>query len=377
MGACPMKMAVLDIESYFDKDYTFSKMSTEEYTRDSRFEAHGAAIKWSRDTAARWYPERQLRQILKDEDWSDIFLVSHHAQWDHLALAHWYGVKPAMSGCTLSMARLILGNHLGVSLDSVRKHFGLAPKITPYSQFIGLHWHEMSPQVQQAVADGACDECESIWRIFELLMREFPIEELETVHHTIRMFSDPVLHADVEMLAKVWEREDANKRERMAALDVSAGDLQSDDRFADLLRAAGVEPEKKPGKPNADGSEKLIYAFAKNDDFMRDLLEDEDEYVKSLVEARLSVKSTALQTRAETLGYMAGKISNASIRKTGYQTSATRSCHRMAITSSIPTSAKWKLAYSPILQARRIHSKSFVAGKIPTSSSQARLMASK
>lgn len=296
-----MKMTVIDIESYFDNEYTFSKLSTEGYTRDKRFEAHGAAIKWSKSVPARWYPEKELRHVLKEEDWSDVFLVSHHAQWDHLALSHWYDVHPKMSGCTLSMARLILGNHLGVSLEAVRKHYGIPPKITPYNQFIGLHWHEMSPQVQQAVADGACDEAESIWKIFELLVREFPMEELSVIDITMKMFTEPVLRADSEMLAKVWENEDAKKSQRLADLAVVAGDLQSADRFTALLEEAGVEVEYKDGKNGP------IPAFAKTDEFMRNLLEDEDDRVRGLAEARLGVKSTALQTRAETLGWMASR----------------------------------------------------------------------
>ena len=133
----------------------------------------------------------------------------------------------------------------------------------------------------------------------------FSLEELETVSLTMKMFTEPVLVGDQEMLAQVWEREATAKAARLANLGIAASDLQSADKFAELLRAEGIEPERKPGKPNPDGSEKLIYAFAKNDDFMRDLLEDDDDRVKALAEARLGVKSTALQTRAETLGFMA------------------------------------------------------------------------
>lgn len=299
-----MRYVVIDIESYFDQDYTFSKLSTEQYTRDKRFEVHGAGIKWSKDNAAIWYPERELRQVLKDEDWSDVFLISHHAHWDHLALSHHYDVHPKMSGCTLSMARLLLGNHIGVSLDSVRHHFGLAPKITPYKDFIGKHWHEMPLQVQQLIADGCCDECESIWKIFGLLMKEFPPEELLIVSETVKMFTEPVLRADSDLLARIWEKEAREKYARLSDLGIAASELQSSDRFAELLRAEGIEPETKEGKPNKDGSEKRNYCFAKTDPFMEGLLEHEDDRIRALAEARIGAKSTLLQTRAETLGWM-------------------------------------------------------------------------
>src|SRR5256885_305812 len=105
-----MRVIVLDFESYYADDFTLSKMSTESYIRDPRFEAHGAAIKWSPDYAARWYDERQLRQVLQSEDWSDVFLICHHYHFDGLILSHHYNVHPKLRGCTLSMARLLLGN---------------------------------------------------------------------------------------------------------------------------------------------------------------------------------------------------------------------------------------------------------------------------
>ena len=70
-----MRPVVLDFETYFGDDYTLSKMTTEAYIRDPRFEPHGAAIKWCQDDSAQWYDEREFRYILKEEDWSDVFLI--------------------------------------------------------------------------------------------------------------------------------------------------------------------------------------------------------------------------------------------------------------------------------------------------------------
>lgn len=294
-----MNVVVLDFETFFSDDYTLKKMSTEAYIRDPRFEAHGAAVKWTADTSTQWYDERQLRYILKQHDWASTFLVSHHAQFDHLILSHHYDVHPKMSGCTLSMARLLLGNHLSVSLDAVRKYFGLPLKTTPYNLFKGKHWHEMDALTQRMVGEGACDEVESIWKIFGLLHQRFPAEEYEVIDTLIKMFAEPAMVGDIDALAKIWSDEAEKKRRNLAALNVTEADLQSADRFAQLLRDEGVEPELK------DGKKKQIYAFAKTDPFMRDLLEHEDDRIRTLAETRLGVKSTIMQTRAETLGWMA------------------------------------------------------------------------
>jgi hypothetical protein len=301
-----MRIVVIDFETYFADDYTLSKMTTESYIRDPRFEVHGAAIKWQHNIPAKWYDEPELRFVLKQEDWSDVLLVAHHAQFDGLILSHHFSVVPRMWGCTLSMARLLLGNHISVSLDSVRSQFGLPAKSTPYNLFKGKHWRDLSADVRQKVAEGACDEVESIWKLFNILGEQFPRDEYEVVDTTIRMFVEPCLRADLPQLGKVWVDEETNKQRRLVDLGVSEDDLQSADRFAELLRNEGIEPARKMGPVSKKtGKSKEGYAFAKNDSFMKELQDHEDERVRTLVEARLGVKSTLVQTRSETIGWMA------------------------------------------------------------------------
>ena len=298
-----MRIITLDFETRFGDDYSLSKMTTEAYVRDPRFKAHGAAVKWSDSTSAVWYDEKELRRHLKEEDWSDVFLLCHHINFDGFILSQHYNVVPAMYGCTLSCARMMLGNHLSVSLDAVRKHYGMHSKTTPYSSFKNKVWEELTPQVQQMLAEGACDEVESIYALFKMFIRDgFPREELDVIDSVARMFCTPILVGDGAMFAKVWETEATKKQNRLDALGIQASELQSSDRFAELLRQQGVEPETKT---SPKGNE--IYAFAKNDQFMRDLCEDEDDTVRALAEARLGAKSTLLQTRAETLGWMASR----------------------------------------------------------------------
>lgn len=293
-----MRLVVLDFETYFADDFTLSKLSTEAYIRDPRFIAHGAAIKWSPSVDAKWYDEPELRHVLVEEDWSDVLLVCHHAHFDGLILTHHYGVKPRLWGCTLSMARLLLGNHLSVSLDNVRKHFNIPLKTTPYNLFKNKHWGEMTPEVRAQVAAGAEDEVESIWKIFHLLAQDFPQEEFEVVDTVIRMFTEPVLRGDIDLLARIWQDEEVGKANRATVLGIDPAEIQSADRFADLLREEGIEPETKQGKNGP------IYAFAKTDQFMRDCLDHDLDRVRLLAEARIGEKSTIMQTRAETFGWM-------------------------------------------------------------------------
>lgn len=126
----------------------------------------------------------------------------------------------------------------------------------------------------------------------------FPFEELHVIDQVVRMFVDPVLCADTALLADLWQRENVAKAGRITNLGITEADVQSAAKFQALLEAEGVEVEYKKGK-NGD-----IPAFAKNDEFMRSLLEDPDDRIRTLAEARIGAKSTLLQTRAERLGWM-------------------------------------------------------------------------
>lgn len=297
-----MQIICLDFETLFDQEFTLSKMTTEEYIRDARFSAHGVSIKWGKNHEPKWYTHDEFAYLAKQEDWSKYGIICHHAHFDSLILSHHYGVFPAKHFCTLSMARLVHGNHVSVGLESLAKLYNKSPKTVPYNEMRGKRWHEMPPYLQQKVADGANHDVQLTWDLFGELIKEFPPEELEVIDSTIRMFVEPVLRADTTLLAKVWQDEDTKKKKNLAVLNVSKEELQSAEKFATLLRAEGVEPGLKE---NPKGE--MIYAFAKTDQFMRDLLEHEDDRVRTLAEARLDQKSTFMQTRSEAIGWMASR----------------------------------------------------------------------
>lgn len=163
-----MNIITLDFETYFDKDYSLSKLSTEEYVRDPRFEVHGMAIKgYGRTT---WIDNNIVREALIDWNVAENAVLCHHSHFDGLILSHHFDVRPAAWLDTLSMSRLLLGNHVSHSLDGLRQHFGMPFKRTPYPLFKGKHWHELTPTAAAEIAAGAMDEVESIYAIFSRFM---------------------------------------------------------------------------------------------------------------------------------------------------------------------------------------------------------------
>jgi len=283
------QLITLDFETYFDKDYTLSKMTNEEYVRDPRFKVHCVGLR--SDKGAATMPDLKNASAL-----ASCHIIAHHAQFDGFILSHHYNTKPAFWFDTLSMARLVHPHFKSHSLKALSDYYGLGVKTVPYDDIKGVR--ELSPELYEALASGCADDVELTYQLFTRLVRRVPKEELRVIDLTVRMFTEPTLLLDKPRLQAYLDKVKQAKESTLAALGVDKADLQSSSKFAELLRAQGVEP---PVKPSPTDSNKLIYAFSKTDDAMKELEEHGNPTVQQLCAARLGQKSTIGETRAERL----------------------------------------------------------------------------
>jgi hypothetical protein len=316
-----MNLLVLDFETFFSDDYTLKKMTTEAYIRDPRFETLGVGLisldptfpvgrYVGRDNCEQieefgdkplWIPGPQVKEFLQGLPWHNTAVLAHHAQFDGLILSHHYGIKPRFWYDTLSMARLVLGVHLSVGLDNLAKHFGLEGKTVPYNEFRGKRFSDLDRGLLGRLGAGCLHDCALTLDIFRRLSERFPQDEYHVIDTTIRMFSEPVLEADIEQLGEIWSEEELRRRDLLAELGASAKDIGSNETFIAMLEAEGVEVEYKAGKNGP------IPAFAAKDEFMEELKEHVDPRIQALAAARLGIKSTTDQAGAERVGGMASR----------------------------------------------------------------------
>src|SRR5208337_1343476 len=166
-----MNIIALDFETYFDNDFTLSKMTTEAYIRDPRFEAHGLGIgNEGLKNGGMWIDSPDIAFALKAMDLSSKAVLCHHAAFDCLILSHHYGVKPARWLDTLSMAAYLFPGQPR-SLEALAQRFGLAPKSVPYDAIRGRHWADMSPETQSGLIAGCLHDCELTYTIFTKMMK--------------------------------------------------------------------------------------------------------------------------------------------------------------------------------------------------------------
>ena len=299
-----MNIIALDFETFFDRDYTLSTMTTEEYVRDPRFEAHGVGVRYHDGPGnSVWYSDKQFREIaIPQLDWSQTAVLCHHAHFDGLILSHHYGVKPAFWLDTFSMARMVLGTHERLGLEKLCQRYGIKGKTIDYSQgsgFKGLHWGEMSQAQRDNLSFGCLDDCEATWRLFGELAKTFPAIEYPIVDLTVRMFTEPKLIGDTAHFASVRDAEYQSKNELLYSLGVGESDLASNDKFVKLLESMGVDVDMKMSAPTKTFPQgRLVPAVAKNDRFMQELLESSDETLATLARARVETKSTINETRS-------------------------------------------------------------------------------
>lgn len=291
-----MNLITLDFETYFDSDYTLSKLTTEAYVRDPRFKVHcvgmqGEYVPGEIITYSPQHINRHLTDIFGK--FSDNALLCHHAQFDGLILSHHYDIRPAFWFDTLSMARLVFPHAKSHSLGALAKMLGLPEKTVPYESFKGLR--DLSPDLYNRVAEGCIQDVELTHSVFKAMLPFVPMEELRIIDLTIRMFTEPALALDRPRMQDYLTKTQAEKEALLQTLGVTKSDLQSSEVFAGLLTQCGVVP---PTKPSPSNPERTIYAFAKTDKAMKELLEHDDERIATLVEARLGQKSTIGETRA-------------------------------------------------------------------------------
>lgn len=295
-----MKIITLDFETYYDRAYSLSKLTTEEYIRDEQFEVIGVSVQEddSSSSSSTWFSgtEKETREFLQQFDWENSLAVAHNAMFDMAILSWRFDIKPARIADTLSMARAIHGTQVGGSLKALTEYYGIGKKGTEVLNALGKHRTDFSEEELDAYAGYCKNDTAITYKLFKCLMAEgFPLVELKLIDLTLRMFTEPVLEVGSFLLESHLEELKEKKAEWLGKAKVTREQIMSNPQFAELLKEQGVVPPTKVSPTT--GKETL--AFAKTDEAFQALKEHENPIVQMLVSARLGVKSTIEETRTE------------------------------------------------------------------------------
>lgn len=291
-----MDIITIDFETYYDKAYSLSKLTTEEYIRDDRFEVIGVAVKIN-DEETKWFTGTQAdtAAFLSKFDWKNSFVLAHNTRFDGAILKWIFDITPTAYFDTLSMARASDGVEVGNSLAKLAERYQIGVKGTEVVLAMGKHRGDFNLFDLDNYGKYCCNDVDLTHKLFHLMKDGFNKPELRLIDLTLQMYIDPALQLDLPLLEQhlmdVVEAKD--KLLAVAATDKKA--LMSNEKFAALLYENGVIPPQKVSPTTG----KLIYAFSKNDEPMKALAEHSNYMVQALVAARLSTKSTLEETRTE------------------------------------------------------------------------------
>ena len=287
---------VLDVETYYSKSYSLSKLTTEAYINGDEFEVIGLSIKLG-DTPTAWYTGDQLEitRVLNQFNWKDITLIAHNCFFDASILSLYFGIFPARYIDTLSMARAIHGISVGGSLAKLATHYGLGEKGTEVVDALGKHLKDFTAAELAKYGEYCINDTELTYALFQKLIPHYNATELSLIDMTIKMGVIPRLEVEMNILENHLFEVITAKEKLLETVAADKTDIMSNLKFAKLLESFGAEVPTKISPTTG----KLTHAFAKTDDGFKALLEHPNANVRALAAVRLGVKSSIEETRTE------------------------------------------------------------------------------
>ena len=311
----PLDVVVIDYESYYNGDFTLTKLSTIEYVKDKRFECLGVAIAESKSPICHWCIDArsaiETLQAKYGASLEGVTVLAWNSRFDLTILKHMHGFVPMFHIDLVSVARSV-HPQFSAKLKDVAAFYGLKPK-GKTSDFKGatrvfrtvrqggrgkkkdemIVLPRMNEAMELALGEYAIHDSELELDLFYRMLPKFsrPELELRVQQHTTEQFLDSVLCVDIE-------RADRIRRDMLNEVTIACEatghlvkDISGNHSFRRLLTSAlAVVGEELPLKESPTTG-LMIPALAATDPARDRLLEHFDPTVAALTKARVAIRS--------------------------------------------------------------------------------------
>lgn len=290
-----MNTLVIDFETYYDpKDYSLSKLTSTEYIRDDRFQALCCAFKYNDEpTHLAWGDDIAKAFYFYG---NDVRAIAHNAQFDGAIAAYHYAWHPTEWTDTVGLARAQL-RVKSYSLGFLAESMGLAPKLDGLSVSKGKRLEQLQDYEKSILSEYCIRDVDICHKIYSKLIPTCSRFEFLLLQWTIKAVTQPLLEVDDKMLDEYVVELMMNRDKMLDEAGITRDVIMSNPKFAEALERFGVTPPMKVSERTG----KPTFAFAKDDKGITDLLQHDDVRVQTLVAARLKLKSTIEETRAQRL----------------------------------------------------------------------------
>lgn len=289
----PEDVLVVDFESYFDDEYTLTKLQTIEYITDPRFEFTGIGWASSLGTSFSYNVESTIKilQGRYGKNFERVTVVIANARYDATILQEKFNVVPPFIVDIFDLARHY-DSRMSHALKDLAKMFKLEDK-GDTSDFKGLHLCEILSMPGDDLAVYCRKDIRITAKLFKILMEllTWPEIELPIARHTLGLYLTPQLNFDFELSTEIFDQMNDLLEEIIEPTGCSKKLLGSKNDFVMVLGNYLPEGEVVPFKA---GKNEMIPALSKDDEEFQKLLTHRDDRVRLMCEARMAVKSWPL-----------------------------------------------------------------------------------
>ncbi len=194
-----MDIVTIDFETYYDREYSLSKMTTEAYVRDIRFEVIGVGIKVNNHPTD-WYSGSDPGRFLRSLNYTNKAILCHNTAFDGAILSWHFHIQPKLWLDTLSMARPLHNVTVGGSLKNLVSHYQLGEKGDEVINAMGKRRNDFSPEELKRYASYCVNDVDLTYKLFHKMKGRFTPEELRVIDITMRMYTEPTIELDRALL---------------------------------------------------------------------------------------------------------------------------------------------------------------------------------
>jgi DNA polymerase len=255
----------IDIESYYDVEYTLKKVPTWAYIFDPRFELFGVGYAVD-DKPAAWVDACDVPELAKELQAlpGEQTMVSHNTVFDGTVLYQRHGYMPARYGDTLSMARVVIGDGSDkLDLDTCCGFMGIQGKrgAEVMADTKGKHWADFTPEQRRLMAEYCIGDVDACRDLYHALRPYVPANQDWHIHWATKNFVVPMFQLDVGTLEEVSDSRDALEALIVKGTGIELPVFRSRDKFAALMADKGYPVPVKTSKTTG----RLIPALSKTD----------------------------------------------------------------------------------------------------------------
>ena len=289
-----MNLITLDFETYFDIRLSLGKMSTVQYVQDPEFKVWGLGIKLN-DEPIQWVPGDECTEFIQNVQWDDASVLCHNALFDAYILTQVYDVHPKYYYDTAAMSRGLYPNESAALKNVCIRLFPDDSSMRKGEELItakGLA--DLPPEIEKNIAKYCIQDVNLTYTIYNEMLPAFPKSELDLIDLTVKMFVEPKLTIDRELLIEHKEQIIKETKTKIEDSGTTREILASQPKFAKFIEALGITVPLK----RSPRTKKMIPAFGKHDSAYIQMCNLYPQY-KNLWAGREAVKSRIEETRAD------------------------------------------------------------------------------